>query len=71
MTAQEARQLTASTKKDINHVLKSIETMARNGYYSATFEINIFKDVEEVVLKLKELQYDVDQTLSFLTVKWS
>lgn len=70
MTAQEARQITASTKKDINHVLSSIGVMARHGYDGASFETKNLKDVSEIKLKLTELGYLVTEISGFLTVKW-
>ncbi|HEX4877594.1 MAG TPA: hypothetical protein VFV31_13040 [Chitinophagaceae bacterium] len=70
MTAQEARQITDSTKKDITHVLNSIGVMAKNGYDGASFEAKNLNDVSEIKLKLTELGYLIDEISGFLTVKW-
>lgn len=68
LTAKEAAELTAKSKKQLNGLLESISAMAKSGNNSAMWENSVI-DLD-CLKELENLGYKVDITEKYTTASW-
>lgn len=59
MNAQEAKVITAASKKPFDELMNTVKAMAESGHNYASFEPNRVADPEETKSRFEELGYTV------------
>ncbi len=70
MTAEEARQLTDSSKFGLDYVMDCIKTYAKDRKSELRLEIDTLRDVEVIDYDLRLLGYGVNLVGKYMIVQW-